>query len=615
MADVASPSESRADLRAKLEQLDSRMDLISQRWVRLDTTPEQSKQFQEQVEQRKAHQASAKKIEDSLRATIVSLRSQNASMRKELLSLKEQIKFGQLALEREKKAHVDDQNSSKQQADTFAKQLVEEKKESERLLKELTIVKAEFAKARQELKAMKAANADGSTNSGQSTSISSEIHTKSHSRSHSSSRSRSRNSSKSTSKSSSASTNSTSASTTETSASSSDTSSRSKKPSSRSKSSAPGKGKKASSPRGASSRSGKGKKTRKPAHSRSKSASSKEDSQSIEVEAKIESPAVGEKTAEVKILPNGRRDYKGETQLELRENMGDNILDYDDLYFIKALGTGVSSKVYKGTWKKDQTVAIKVMKVDTKEKDLKDFRKELYVMNKVDSPFIVKLYGMTLAPKLCVVMEYMANGTLFHYMQSDDKEMAWPLFFSWATQITQGVHTLHTFETPIVHRDLKPLNLLISDEMTIKVCDFGLSRFTDENQKTEEMQTLTKLRGTYAYTAPEIYKKVQYSNKSDVYSIAVILWEMATRIVGGKYVRPFSEYSEIRYDYQIIFQTATHQKRPTFLRGTPTPVRQVISKTWAQDPDARPDGGELLQGIEMMEANFKKNPSKWAPKA
>lgn len=161
------------------------------------------------------------------------------------------------------------------------------------------------------------------------------------------------------------------------------------------------------------------------------------------------------------------------------------------------------------------------MKVDTKEKDLKDFRKELYVMEYLAFFFCFVLDRLMSAKSIHLTLSnslewlslqnsalswstwlmghfsitWMTSEMMFKFLflSSSSFKLPWSRFFDWATEVTKGVHTLHTFETPIVHRDLKPLNLLISDDFHVKVCDFGLSRFTDENQKVEEMQTLTKL--------------------------------------------------------------------------------------------------------------------------
>lgn len=74
-------------------------------------------------------------------------------------------------------------------------------------------------------------------------------------------------------------------------------------------------------------------------------------------------------------------------------------------------------------------------------------------------------------------------------------KVAWPQFLEWGVQLASGVAALHNNDPQIVHRDLKSLNLLVSSQWVIKVCDFGLSRFST----TSNLETLAKMRGTMAY--------------------------------------------------------------------------------------------------------------------
>ena len=84
---------------------------------------------------------------------------------------------------------------------------------------------------------------------------------------------------------------------------------------------------------------------------------------------------------------------------------------------------------------------------------------------------------------------------------TQDLDLTWDIFFRLCLEISGGVAALHGMDPPIVHRDLKSLNLLVDEALSVKVCDFGLSRFTGGGDES----TLQKMRGTYAYTAPEVY--------------------------------------------------------------------------------------------------------------
>jgi serine/threonine protein kinase len=87
--------------------------------------------------------------------------------------------------------------------------------------------------------------------------------------------------------------------------------------------------------------------------------------------------------------------------------------------------------------------------------------RELEVMTQLRSPQIVHFYGAATEPKFCMVLEYCANGSLFHYMQDGTHQVPWDLVLQWGQEIAKGVNALHSWKTAIVHRDLKSLNLLV----------------------------------------------------------------------------------------------------------------------------------------------------------
>jgi len=96
----------------------------------------------------------------------------------------------------------------------------------------------------------------------------------------------------------------------------------------------------------------------------------------------------------------------------------------------------------------------------------------------------------------------------------------------WTMQIAQGMDYLHTgAPQPIIHRDLKPGNVLLFEDGSLKISDFGLSRVRGLNDGTEKMSTV----GTFEYMAPEVIKSEPYSEKADVFSYGVLVWEILTK--------------------------------------------------------------------------------------
>jgi len=125
------------------------------------------------------------------------------------------------------------------------------------------------------------------------------------------------------------------------------------------------------------------------------------------------------------------------------------------------------------------------------------------------------------------------------------------------------------------------------------------------------MDTLSKLRGTFAYSAPEIYFGERYSEKSDIYSMGILLWEMLYRVINQEYQRPYEEFPRLKLDWQIIHKTATENLRPTMPPSTPVPLATLIRQCIVKDQAGRPDAKEVLQELSQLHAQYRHSKSEW----
>jgi len=224
-------------------------------------------------------------------------------------------------------------------------------------------------------------------------------------------------------------------------------------------------------------------------------------------------------------------------------------VDPNELEFHKKIGEGTFCIVYLGSYR-GQSVAIKVLKTMNR-KQIRSFKSELDIISNFRSPNVVYFYGACVDPIPILVLGYCERGSLYDVMNNED-ELSWEKIFDMAYQVSCGLNSLHSWRPQIVHRDLKSKNILVENNWHIRLCDFGESRFAI----TDNVKTLTKMCGTYAYVSPEVYFGKPFSPKSDIYALGVILWEMAYRVCRGKYQRPFAEYKQILYDFQIIIAAA-----------------------------------------------------------
>jgi serine/threonine protein kinase len=277
-----------------------------------------------------------------------------------------------------------------------------------------------------------------------------------------------------------------------------------------------------------------------------------------------------------------------------------------DLEFIKSLGQGASGEVFQGTYR-GESVAIKVLKTNNTDAEVEEFKKEFSVLVSFNSPYIIRFRGACLADKLCMVMEFCPHGSLYDLLRSPDFVMTWEHFFTFAIETTAGLAVLHKAKPSILHRDMKTLNLLVDKDYHAKLCDFGLSRFNTGSN----LATLSKCRGTYAYIAPEVYNCETFTTKSDVYSVAIILWELIYRIINGKYLRPFQEFKHIQFDFQVLIQACKMKLRPTLPPETPPPLEQLVKKCWHEDRDSRLESWELIVALKQLQADYRANPEPW----
>eukprot|EP00026_Physarum_polycephalum_P002606 Phypoly_transcript_02613.p1 GENE.Phypoly_transcript_02613~~Phypoly_transcript_02613.p1 ORF type:complete len:724 (+),score=92.05 Phypoly_transcript_02613:248-2419(+) len=297
----------------------------------------------------------------------------------------------------------------------------------------------------------------------------------------------------------------------------------------------------------------------------------------------------------------------------IKTNPNQWVIDSSELEYTLKLGSGSSGKVYKGIYKTKE-VAVKVLKAMTTQSQLEEFKKEFQIMCAIRSPYMVTFYGAALEPKLCMVIEFCSRDSLYHVMNRTTPapyDIGWDKFFRFSLQMTRGMECLHNWTPSIVHRDFKSLNLLINEAWDCKVSDFGLSRFNT----AENLDTLSQIRGTFAYCAPEVAtgSGVPYTVKSDVYSIGIVLWELATRVVTGEYHRPFSEFPNIKMDFQIMLNSKDGV-RPTLPPQTPQSLREVYLSCVAQSPTDRPTCTQLVQSLVKIEADYLANPLEWESK-
>ncbi|KAE8731855.1 putative leucine-rich repeat receptor-like protein kinase [Hibiscus syriacus] len=202
------------------------------------------------------------------------------------------------------------------------------------------------------------------------------------------------------------------------------------------------------------------------------------------------------------------------------------------------LGYGGYGKVYRGTLPDGQLVAIKRAQHGSMQGGL-EFKTEIELLSRVHHKNLVGLVGFCFEQgEQMLVYEFMANGTLRESLSGKSGiHLDWKRRLRIALGSARGLAYLHELANPpIIHRDIKSTNILLDENLTAKVADFGLSKLVLDSSKGH---VSTQVKGTLGYLDPEYYMTQQLTEKSDVYSFGVVMLELITAkqpIEKGKYV-------------------------------------------------------------------------------
>lgn len=240
------------------------------------------------------------------------------------------------------------------------------------------------------------------------------------------------------------------------------------------------------------------------------------------------------------------------------------------------LGAGAFGTVYKALRSGVSEVAVKVLKEGQSERQRSEFMKEVAILKGCHDQNIVQFLGVCQkdADTTWLVTEFMLGGDLYHALSKlqGNEQYGWYRKGQYiALDVARGLHFLHAHR--IVHFDLKSANVLLTREGVAKIADVGFARVMN-SQYVSRQDTF----GTFAWAAPEIFTGQRCTEKVDIYSYGVVLWELVTHEVPQRgRLRTINVPAEC-----------------------PQWVRDVTNRCLALNPKQRPSAKQI---VEMITAN------------
>jgi len=266
---------------------------------------------------------------------------------------------------------------------------------------------------------------------------------------------------------------------------------------------------------------------------------------------------------------------------------------------IQRIDSGSYGTVFRADWR-NRVVAVK--KLDNVSisslgaRTVRQVKQELDILDRLRSDRTIKLEAVFRDQNsVYLITKFYITGSMYDLLHETlvNQECLLPreLFFNLSLDICEGLNYLHNFDPQILHLDLKPKNILIdgrNDRYSAVIADFGLSTMKSESKSNIALQA----RGTAPYMAPDFFSG-KVSEKADIFSFGIILWEMF-----------FCEepYRTSRIPTDQLINCVQSGVRPSWEIDTgriiPQELKDLIQKCWSKNPNERPFAHELYRILE-----------------
>ena len=282
------------------------------------------------------------------------------------------------------------------------------------------------------------------------------------------------------------------------------------------------------------------------------------------------------------------------------EHVNCEVIPFSDLHVSESecyrLGGGSFGSVFKAQWK-DTVVAAKRLNDGVSARTKMELEHEANIHGKIQHANIVRLFGIVLDNQPQYIILELMKMSLFDLLkQSTQENFLWTRRLQIALDIMRGLKCLHDLPDKVLHRDIKSANVLLDDNGTAKLADFGLARFT-----SKLVADVKDVGGTVGWMAPELFdsgNSERYSIASDMFAFGTTLWEISSL------KKPFSKLCPGVGNEENLINYIRKGNREKIPATTPGGVQEIIgdakSGCWAQHSRHRPTVDDVILKLERL---------------
>lgn len=296
----------------------------------------------------------------------------------------------------------------------------------------------------------------------------------------------------------------------------------------------------------------------------------------------------------------------------------DFYIDFTELKFDfknDFIGGGGYGEVFKAQWMGAPVAVKRFGRKCVSKKSIIDFIKEIEIVYQMRHPNIIFYLGVSFDDEnhYYMVTEYSSNGSIFDLLHHSSQSQAAKrlphnknkvvlddgLIFKIMKEMALALQYLHTKK--ILHCDLKSQNILLTEDWTVKICDFGLARYKEKFERDNHGKV-----GTPHWMAPEILRGEKYTEAADVYSFGVILWELVTGEIPHRGRSVPQIVGSVGYHGHKLKlpQVALHEEQDLTLRNRKVFFRQIINRCTSHETALRPSFLSILAYLAQVEQNL-----------